>query len=231
VVPHDPAPMTATCIDMGGRIRRPGPARRVDRMVKASAVTGVVAVVIPVKAFSQAKRRLEPVLDGPARAELARTMAATVVAAARPLRTAVVCDDDEVRTWALSLGAEVIWTPGVGLNGAVAAAVEQLGAEGVERVIVAHADLPLATDLTWVAADPGVTLVPDRHGDGTNVACVPTGQGFTFAYGPASCSLHEAEARRLGLAVRVVPDARLGWDVDRPADLDLPADLTDVPCR
>jgi 2-phospho-L-lactate guanylyltransferase len=190
-----------------------------------------VAVVIPVKAFSRAKRRLEPVLDAAGRAELARTMAATVVRAAHPLRTLVVCDDDEVRTWALAQGAEVVWTPGLGLNGAVGAAVDQLAAEGVERVVVAHADLPLATDLGWVAAGEGVTLVPDRHGDGTNVACLPTGSGFTFAYGPGSCALHEAEARRLGLAVRVVPDARLGWDVDRPDDLDLPTNLLDAPCR
>jgi 2-phospho-L-lactate guanylyltransferase (CobY/MobA/RfbA family) len=77
-----------------------------------------------------------------------------------------------------------------------------------------------------------VTLVPDRHGDGTNVACVPTEAGFRFSYGAGSCARHELEALRLRLPVRVVPDVRLGWDVDRPADLDLPADLrpAEVPC-
>src|SRR5439155_17828924 len=39
------------------------------------------------------------------------------------------------------------------------------------------ADLPLATDLTWLPRFPGVTLVPDRRDDGTNVLCVPTGPG------------------------------------------------------
>jgi 2-phospho-L-lactate/phosphoenolpyruvate guanylyltransferase len=190
-----------------------------------------VAVVIPVKAFTQAKRRLAPVLDDAARAELARSMAATVVRAADPRPVVVVCDDDTVRRWAHDLGAEVLWTPGLGLNGAVAAGVAHLAARGVAQAIVAHADLPLALDLGWVAAAPGVTLVPDRHGDGTNVACVPTDAGFQFAYGAGSCALHEAEARRLGLPVRVVPDARLGWDVDRPEDLDLPADVADAPCR
>lgn len=199
-----------------------------------------VAVVIPVKAFSRAKRRLAPVLDEAGRADLARSMAEVVVAAARPLRTVVVCDDDDVRSWAAGVGAEVLWTPGLGLNGAVGAAADQLAAEGVDRLVVAHADLPLATDLGWVAdsaaaAGPGgVALVPDRHGDGTNVASVPTGRGFAFAYGAGSCALHEAEAARLGLPVRVVPDRRLGWDVDRPEDLDLPT-LDDeeerAPCR
>ena len=49
--------------------------------------------------------------------------ASSLPTAAGPLRAAVVCDDDEVRTWAEGQGAEVIWTPGLGLNGAVAAGV------------------------------------------------------------------------------------------------------------
>jgi 2-phospho-L-lactate guanylyltransferase len=209
--------MTATCIDIGQRLRVAGAARRV-RGVSA-------AVVVPVKAFVAAKQRLAPVLDPSARAALARSMAATVVAAAGALPVVVVCDDEEVRTWAGDLGADVLWTPGVGLNGAVEAGVDHLAGRGVHRAIVAHADLPLATELAWVADVDGVSLVPDRHGDGTNVACVPTAAGFRFAYGARSCARHEAEAHRLGLPVRVVPDVRLGWDVDRPADLDLPTDL------
>jgi 2-phospho-L-lactate guanylyltransferase (CobY/MobA/RfbA family) len=91
---------------------------------------------------------------------------------------------------------------------------------------VSHADLPFARDLRPVAGFDGVTVVPDRHGDGTNVICVPGGAGFRFAYGAGSCRRHHAEAERLGLAVRVVDDdLRLGWDVDRAADLDFPPDL------
>ncbi len=94
---------------------------------------------------------------------------------------------------------------------------------GFDRVVVAHADLPLAVDLTWPARHAGVTLVPDRRDDGTNVACVPTGAGFEFSYGPGSFRRHGAEARRLGLPLRVVREPRLGWDVDLPSDLDHPA--------
>src|SRR3546814_15078648 len=90
-----------------------------------------------------------------------------------PYTTLFRSDDDEVAAGAQRHGAEVIWTPGLGLNGAVDAAVEQLAAGGVHQVIAAHADLPLATDLAWLADFPDVTLVPDRHGDGTNVACNP----------------------------------------------------------
>ena len=183
------------------------------------------AVLVPVKAFAQAKQRLAVTLAPAARVELAMAMAATVLRAAGGLRTAVVCDDEDVRTWAESQGAEAVWTPGLGLNGAVGAGVAHLARRGVERVVVAHADLPLATDLAWLAATGGVTLVPDRHGDGTNVACVPADAGFAFAYGPGSFTAHRSEARRLGLTLRLVPDRRLGWDVDLPADLDVPAEL------
>lgn len=183
------------------------------------------AVLVPVKAFSQAKVRLAGVLEPATRAELARAMAARVVTAARPLAVHVVCDDEEVRAWAERLGAEAIWTPGLGLNGAVEAGVAHLARRGVERAVVAHADLPLAADLARLARFDGVTLVPDRHLDGTNVACVPTAVGFRFAYGPASFSQHRERARELGLVARVVRDQRLAWDVDTEADLRLPSPL------
>lgn len=183
------------------------------------------AVVIPVKDFAVAKARLSAVLDPPDRARLAEDMATAVVRAAGSLPVHVVCDAEVVRAWAGALGVRTIWTPGLGLNGAVGSAVETLRTEGVERVIVAHSDLPHARDLGWVADFDGVTIVPDRHHGGTNVLCVPTGDGFTFAYGRGSFTRHREEALRLGLVTRIVRDAALGWDVDVPADLTIPPDL------
>jgi 2-phospho-L-lactate guanylyltransferase len=177
------------------------------------------AVLVPVKAFADAKVRLAPALSAPERAALARLMADRVVAAAGELPTAVACDDAEVAAWAAARGALVVWTPGRGLNAAVEAGVEQLRALGSARVIVAHADLPLASDLGPVARFAGVTLVPDRRGDGTNVVCVPAAAGFRFAYGPGSFHRHRAEAARRGLRLRVLRAPELGWDVDEPADL------------
>jgi 2-phospho-L-lactate guanylyltransferase len=181
-----------------------------------------VAVLLPVKAFHQAKLRLAPALDAASRAALAVEMATKVVEAAAPLPVSVVCDDDAVAEWAVRLGATVIWRPGRGLNAAVSDGVDQLAADGIDQVIVAHADLPHALDLAWVADFEGVTLVPDRHDDGTNVLSVATTVGFQFAYGPASFARHVAEAGRLDLALRVERSARLGWDVDLPADLVTP---------
>lgn len=180
-------------------------------------------VLVPVKSFREAKVRLAPALSEPERAALARTMATRVLAAAGPLPVSVVCDDRDVATWAEAQGASVIWRPGRGLNGAVSDGVDHLvTADGAIEVVVAHGDLPLADDLTRVAGFAGITLVPDRHDDGTNVLCIPTGVGFRFSYGPGSFGRHRGEADRLQLPYRVLRDPRLGWDVDVPADLELP---------
>lgn len=188
-------------------------------------------VVVPVKAFGQAKARLSGTLDTDERAALARAMADRVLTAAAPLPVAVACDDPTVADWAAGRGASVAWTPGLGLNGAVGECVEQLTAAGVRRVVVAHADLPFATGLgdLAVADEDEVLLVSDRRHDGTNVASVPTGHGFRFRYGPGSLHAHRAEAARCGLRVRVVESEELGWDVDEPSDLDVPARLGTLP--
>lgn len=179
------------------------------------------AVVVPVKAFSVAKRRLAAALGPAARAVLARQLADIVVAAARPLPVLIVCDDDEVAAWARAAGAGVVWSPGRGLDGAVADGVAHAGSAGATRVVVAHADLPLARDLTvLLEARADVVLVPDRRRDGTNVVVVPATAGFSFSYGTRSFDRHLTEGRRLGLTVEVRDDDALAWDVDVPADLD-----------
>ncbi|HEY5026339.1 MAG TPA: 2-phospho-L-lactate guanylyltransferase [Acidimicrobiales bacterium] len=186
--------------------------------VRLPPLTGSV-VLVPVKAFGTAKARLAPTLDAAGRAELARIMAAGVLAAAGPLPVAVVCDDPEVASWAREKGAMVLPEPGRGLNGAVEAGVERLGDAGASEVLVVHADLPFAHEVAQLAGFGGVTLVPDRRDDGTNVVCVATGAGFRFHYGPGSFARHRAEAHRLGLVCRVVRDPELTWDVDVPGDI------------
>jgi len=53
-------------------------------------------------------------------------MATRVLAAAKSLPTSVVCDDVDVAAWAEAHSASVIWRPGLGLNGAVTDAVEEI---------------------------------------------------------------------------------------------------------
>lgn len=184
------------------------------------------AVLVPVKAFDQAKVRLGSILSAAERGDLARRMADHVVGAAAPLPVTVVCDDRGVAAWAEASGAEVVWCPGTGLNGAVTRGVGALAARGVAEVVVAHSDLPAARRFDHLTGAGGVTAVPDRRDDGTNVLCVPADAGFGFSYGAGSFQRHCAEARRLGLPLRIRRDPELTWDVDVPEDLRrLPAQL------
>ena len=177
------------------------------------------AVLVPVKSFGDAKQRLGSALSDVDRAALVRRMAAGVLAAAAPLPFAVVCDDTEVADWARHHGALVIWEPGRGLNGAVQDGVAHLSSMGVDYATVAHSDLPHARGLGSLPAFAGVTVQPDRHGDGTTVMRVPTGCGFRFSYGPGSFARHLAECRRLDVPTWVLDVPDLALDIDSPADL------------
>jgi 2-phospho-L-lactate guanylyltransferase len=180
-------------------------------------------VVIPIRAFAVGKARLAGTLDGAPRAELAEWMADQVVAAAGALPVVVVSSADDVRIWGARHGITVIDDP-VGLDRAAAAGVAWCAAHGLVRAVVAHADLPRAPvgGLVRFAADdalPIVTIVPCHRDDGTPVISVPVNQPFAFAYGPGSFRRHVARAHDAELAVRVVRDPLLGFDVDVPSDL------------
>ena len=202
---------------MIGSIRRPmkpDPARLASN----------AGVVIPIRAFTLGKARLAETLDAQERAELAQRMADRVLRAADGLATVVVSSAPEVCAWARSHAVAVVDDPG-GLDRAATAGVEWCALRGLARAVVAHADLPLAPEggLRRYAEDstrPIVTIVPCHRGDGTPVLSVPVATTFPFAYGPGSFRRHVQIARRLGLAVRVVRDPDLGFDVDVPADLD-----------
>ena len=183
------------------------------------------AVVVPIRSFDGALSRLAGILGEARCRDLMVLMADRVLSAADPMPVHVATDDAEVAAWATDLGAAVVTAGRPGLTIAVAAAVDHLATAGVERAVVAHADLALAQTLR-PAVGPGLTIVGDRRRDGSNVVCVPAAAGFQFSYGPGSFGRHVTEAERLGLDVNVVDDDSLSIDIDHPEDLaHLPEDL------
>lgn len=179
-----------------------------------------VAALIPVKAFSSAKQRLSHALTPAERVRFARWMAEGVVAAVTPMPVVVACDDDEVRDWARSLGADVAWGPGLGLNGAVDDGVRHIARAGFDHVVVSHADLPLPRHLVQVPRQGVTTLVPDRRRDGTNVMSFPTDLPVPASYGGGSFRRHLSAAYDTGKRIlEVRTDLELSLDVDTPADL------------
>ena len=171
-------------------------------------------VLIPIKAFHVAKARLSGWLSDDDRERLARFMAERVVRAAGPLPTFVACDDDTVAAWAESLGAEVLWGPGLGLNGAIDSGVDTVAGKGADHVIISHGDLPLADHLDRLVRPGQVVLVPDRRRDGTNVLSRPTDLDLPASYGAGSFRTHLAAALATGAPVSVRTDIRLAIDID-----------------
>ena len=186
-------------------------------------------MLIPVKRFRSAKGRLAGMLTVDQRATLARWLADRVVAATGELPVFVACDDDDVASWADGAGAEVLWSPGLGLNGAVDAGRVTIAGKGFDHLVIAHSDLPLAHELDRLAQAGTVSLVPDRHRDGTNVLALPIDADVPASYGGGSFRRHLELAMATGARVRVVADVRLALDIDNPADASHPMALPILP--
>src|SRR5690242_2761038 len=128
-------------------------------------------VVVPLRSFALGKARLADALDDDARRAFTRTMAERVVAAAGARPTVIVSSAPDVIEWALALRLAHVADPG-SLDGAAQAGREWVRARNLPRVVVMHADLPLATTLDGIADDgddPVAVVVPDHHDDGTPV--------------------------------------------------------------
>ncbi len=181
--------------------------------------SGSAAVLVPVKAFHDAKRRLSSELSTEERATLARTLAEGVVAAAAPLPCAVACDSEEVALWAQDLDLILLEMPPSDLNEAVSEGLRRLWAMGAGEVVVASGDLPGARDLSRLTGFAGVTIVPDRGEQGTNVLCLPRNSTLQVSYGPGSFRRHLRLAALAGTPARVLRMPELMLDIDLPEDL------------
>jgi 2-phospho-L-lactate guanylyltransferase len=182
--------------------------------------------LVPMKRLAGAKGRLAPDLHPIERRVLAIAMLEDVLAAAQATpglaAPVVVSPDREVWRRAEALGCRVVEEPPGpdgspdDLNAALRRAARAVGAQGV---LVAAADLPLATPAALarvreaLARGP-VVVVPSADGAGTNVLGWRDAAGFTPRFGPGSAAAHLA----LPGALRVeLPE--LALDVDTPGDL------------
>jgi 2-phospho-L-lactate guanylyltransferase len=179
-----------------------------------------VALVVPVKSFMVAKGRLAGSLSPAERESLARNCATTVVRAASPWPVYVVCETDDISTWAHAVGARVVRANGMGLNEAIADGVHAVRADGFSHVVVAHGDLPLAQSFAHLVHADAVDIVPDRHRDGTNVLSFPTDFEFPTSYGAKSFDAHCRTIHQRGWTLHVVSDDNLSLDLDTVDDLD-----------
>ncbi len=181
------------------------------------------AAVLPIKSFSRAKSRLGGGLD---RGELAAAMASDVLSAlaATPSLTDVIVVTAE--PLADDTGAVLVADPDeAGQSAAAELGIDAAVDRGAERVLLVPGDCPaldpgeLARLLDEGSERPHVTVVPDRHGSGTNALLLSPPDAMAPSFGAGSLARHAARARAAGATVKVRELPSLGLDVDTPDDL------------
>jgi 2-phospho-L-lactate guanylyltransferase len=186
------------------------------------------AAILPVKRFSLAKQRLGESVDDSLRLDLARAMAGDVLSALRDCaaieQTVVVTRERSVAAAARYLGAIVIEDAAEeGQSAAAQLGIARALADGFGRVVCVPGDCP-ALDPDELAElldgdDAGVTIVPDRHGSGTNGLLLAPPDTIAPSFGPDSRARHEQLAQAAGIDWRVVRPASLLLDIDTGNDL------------
>jgi len=188
------------------------------------------AAILPVKSFALAKSRLGGSVAETLRARLARAMVADVLLALSETEaiahTIVVTREDSVAAAARRQGAIVVddATEG-GQSAAVGLGVKRALAEGIGRVLCIPGDCPaldpseLETLLEGAEPEPGVVIVPDRHGTGTNGLLLTPPDAIAASFGPGSCERHRALALAAGVSCRLEQPPSLLLDIDTGADL------------
>jgi 2-phospho-L-lactate/phosphoenolpyruvate guanylyltransferase len=186
-------------------------------------------ILVPVKNLSAAKQRLAPILDQPARTELAQTMLHDVVAtlAAWPHRPtcALVTSDPFAIELARQYDFEIIPDPAnPGETGAIEMATRLCVSRGVDSTLIIPADIPLIDtgELEQILAhapDQGSVLAPAADGRGTNAAFRRPANLFPLRFGNDSFKPHLAAAQATGKLCIVLQLPGIAVDVDNPADV------------
>jgi 2-phospho-L-lactate guanylyltransferase len=186
------------------------------------------AAILPVKRFPLAKQRLgESVAEG-LRADLARAMVGDVLSALRECAaidaTIVITSELAVTSAANYIGAVVVEDSAeAGQSAAASLGLARALKDGFERALCVPGDCPTLdpNELAELLCEetPGVTIVPDRHGSGTNGLLLCPPDALSPSFGPDSRSRHERLAAEMGAACRIATPASLLLDIDTGADL------------
>lgn len=185
-------------------------------------------VLLPVKRFDRAKRRLSTLLDEGQRSRLASLLLQDVLDTLRssPAISGIflVGSDPELVPLA---GEEKIRLLPLTCDGGHAAdldrALELLPRCNGEPVLILPADVPqlCTAELAMLADAPvqGIVLCPAIRDGGTNALLFRRPLPIPLLFGEGSFSRHQQAARQRGVRVRVLELPGLGRDIDRPEDL------------
>jgi 2-phospho-L-lactate guanylyltransferase len=186
--------------------------------------------VLPVKRFEHAKQRLGGELGPADRVLLAEAMLRDVLSALSRTRRlyGLVVVTGELRARALARGSGAVLVDDPRDDGQAAAArlgVARAVEIGARRALLVPGDCPAMDPeeldglLRSDEAAPAVTVVPDRHGTGTNALLLSPPDVIAPAFGEGSFARHVRAVEEAGasLAVERIPSLEL--DVDTSEDL------------
>jgi len=183
--------------------------------------------ILPIKSLGAAKQRLSGQLGSGSRQALAQAMFSDVLASLRHVRgvdeVVVVTANDVAETAARGNGVRLLHDgEEAGQSAAAMIGIRHALASEYERVLLVPGDTPLLdpTELdAMLARRAPVTIVPDRHGTGTNCLLLEPPEAIEPSFGPGSLDRHIASARAAGYEPAVDPVPSLMLDVDTPEDL------------
>jgi 2-phospho-L-lactate guanylyltransferase len=192
--------------------------------------------ILPVKSFGRAKQRLGDAVGAEQRRALARAMATDVLEALGRVigldgvivvSAESLVEDLEPAVWKgrrFARGIERVHDPEeAGQSAAARRGVRAAVERGAERVLLVPGDCPALEphEVSELLAEPrpGVVIVPDRHGTGTNALLIAPPEALEPAFGSGSFARHAALARAAGARVRIGRLPSLELDVDTPGDL------------
>jgi len=183
--------------------------------------------ILPIKSLGAAKQRLAAKLGSGSRQALAQAMFSDVLASLRHVggieEIVVVTANDVAESAARGNGVRLLHDPAeAGQSAAATIGIRYAVASGFERVLLVPGDTPLLdpAEVDPMLARPSpVTIVPDRHGTGTNCLLLAPPEAIEPSFGPGSLDRHVAAARAAGVEPVVERAPSLMLDVDTPDDL------------
>jgi 2-phospho-L-lactate guanylyltransferase len=191
---------------------------------------GRTYAILPVKRFAAAKARLADDLSAGTRRALTESMVTDVLMALRRTKAIdevlVVTSEPTAEAIGHGYGATVIADPvEEGQSAAVLIGIGHAIERGATRVLLVPGDCPALDPLQVTelldrpALGRSVTLVPDRHGTGTNALVLVPPDVIVPVFGEDSRARHEQAAATAGVPCAVEHVSTLLIDVDTGDDL------------
>jgi len=188
--------------------------------------------IIPVKPLRRGKSRLATILSETDRTELNSILLQNTLLVLNDVseidHTLVISRDPQALALARRYGARTLLeNRDSNLNRALEFATSMIRRPAHRGILILPADLPLLSSLDVARLlnsaqnPPVVSIVPDRHKEGTNALLISPPGLVRYSFGVGSFQRHCASITLSGARLEVIENAAMGLDLDTPGDLNL----------